>query len=97
MNIYVPNYVDTNDYSEAEKLGDLIFVTKGVNVFTPSKLHEKFAKYFETASPEDALLLSGSNVVCATAYAEWTKKFPEARNLITFDRRSGYTLFTISN
>ncbi len=92
INIFVPNYVDKNDYSEAEKLGEMVYMTKGVNVYTIEQLHNKFATYFKMAKDGDILLLSGSNVVCATAYAEWCNRFPTSRKLLTFDRRFGYTL-----
>lgn len=97
MNIFVPNFVDTNDYTPAAEMGELIFMTKGVNIHPPAVLHKKFATYFADAQEEDVLLLSGSNIVCATAYAEWCKRFPTSRNLLTFDRRVGYTLHTLTS
>lgn len=96
MNIFVPNFVDTNDYTQAMEMGDLIFMTKGVVVMHPDALHKKFATYFQTAEEGDALLLSGSNLICSIAYAEWMQKFPISRKLISFDRRAGYTLHHIN-
>lgn len=93
--IFVPNFVDTNDYSAAEELGELVFVTKGVVVSSAKELHLKFEKYFSTAKDGDMLLLSGSNLLCAIAYAEWCYRFPVSRLLITHDRRYGYKLETI--
>jgi hypothetical protein len=93
--IFVPNFVDTNDYSPAAELGDLVFVTKGINFASARELHEKFARYFATARDGDMLLLSGSNLVCAIAYSEWVYRFPRTRLLITHDRRHGYKMETI--
>jgi hypothetical protein len=93
--VFVPNFVDTNDYSPASELGDLVFITKGINFSSARELHEKFARYFVTARDGDMLLLSGSNLLCAVAYAEWVYRFPSARLLITHDRRHGYKMETI--
>jgi len=41
------------------------------------------------------LLLSGSNLLCATAYAEWVKRFPGTRDILVHDRKWGYRLHTI--
>lgn len=94
MNIFVPNFVDTNDYSMAAEMGELVFMTKGVNVLPADALHKKFATYFAEAADDDMLLLSGSNLLCAVAYAEWCRRFPETRKLVVYDRRLGYKIHT---
>jgi hypothetical protein len=95
IKIFVPNFVDSNDYSEAEQHGELIFMTTGVNVLTAQQLHKKFATYIAQAKDGDMLLLSGSNLLCATAYAEWVKRFPGTRDILVHDRKWGYRLHTI--
>jgi len=92
ITIFVPNFVDTNDYTPAEEHGELVFMTKGVNVLSAEALHKKFATYFADAKDGDLLLLSGSNLLCAVSYAEWCKRFPNERELLVHDRRTGYRI-----
>jgi hypothetical protein len=93
--VFVPNFVDSNDYSSAQEFGELVFLTEGVIVVGANTLHKKFETYFKNANEGDYLLLSGSNLVCATAYAEWCARFPAARDLIVHDRRFGYRIHHI--
>ena len=95
VRIFVPNFVDTNDYTAAEEQGELIFMTTGVNVLSAQALQKKYATYFSTAEDGDLLLLSGSNLHCATAYAEWCRRFPKIRDILVYNRKWGYRLHTI--
>jgi hypothetical protein len=72
--VYVTNYNGNYDYSKAEAFGELINMTQG---FIPSHRYDvtirTFENYAKTASDEDYLLLSGSNLVCGLAVAAWLK------------------------
>lgn len=83
--IFIPNYVAQNDYSDAESLGELVFMTKGV-IINPRNLHPTFFDYFAGAKEGDMLMFSGSNIVSAIAYAEWFMKFPTSRLVLSFQR-----------
>lgn len=72
--VYSTNYNGSYDYSAAEKFGTVIHMTQG---FIPPHRHnsimQTFENYAKTATSEDYLLLSGSNLVCAMATAAWLK------------------------
>lgn len=72
--VYVTNYNGNYDYSKAEEYGELIHMTQG---FIPGSRYDSSMKTFEnyakTASDDDYLLLSGSNLVCALAVAAWLR------------------------
>lgn len=72
--VYVTNYNGNYDYSKAESYGELIHMTQG---FIPTSRYDgalkTFENYAKTASDEDFLLLSGSNLVCALAVAAWLR------------------------
>lgn len=85
--VYVPNFLAQNDYSKAEEIGELVYMTRGVVTLPPEKLHDRFEKFFRHAESTDVLLLSGNNLVCSIAYAEWMKRFPESRYLAVHEGR----------
>ena len=94
--VYIANYSPTNSYREVESIGTPVFVTEGIVKAHPSRLHEIFRQAFELAGPEDYLLLTGSQIVIAVAYAEWTKKFSEASIFVWDKRANRYLLHQVS-
>lgn len=72
--VYVTNYNGNYDYSPAEKYGELINMTQGfIPAYRYQSILSTFDNYAKTASDEDYLLLSGSNLVCALAVICWHK------------------------
>lgn len=80
--VYSTNYNGSYDYSAAEKFGTVIHMTQG---FIPPHKHgaimQTFENYAKTATADDYLLLSGSNLVCAMATAAWLKYNEKVRLL----------------
>lgn len=72
--VYITNYNYAFDYTGAEGFGEPIFMTQGVvpNQHLLQKL-DIFRKFAAQSSPEDYLLLSGSNVLCAMATIAWAE------------------------
>lgn len=72
--VYVTNYNGNYDYSPAEAYGEIINMTSG---FVPAKNFQSilntFENYAKTATENDFLLLSGSNLVCALAMTAWMR------------------------
>ena len=97
IKVYIPNYSPQNNYNPAKKHGELVFMTRGVLIDSPKELHEKFASYFADANENDYLMFSGSHLACAIAYSEWTKRFPECRNLMVFNKsREDYSMYSVA-
>ena len=75
--VWVTNHNAAYDYSNAEQFGELVYMSQG---FIPSNkldnLFETFENYAKTASENDLLLLSGSNLVCALAAIAWNRHHP---------------------
>jgi len=94
--VFVPNYYPNNDYESATSLGALVFMTKGIVLQNPDKLHKLFRDFFKDANENDILLFSASNLLCAVAYHEWCARFPESRFVATWDKYRGYTLHNVT-
>jgi hypothetical protein len=77
VRIFVTNFNPEHDYDVAEEMGETVMMTHG---FIPaarlSKTMETFDTYARQASPDDALLLSGANIVCVLAIAAWLRHHP---------------------
>ena len=88
VKIFIPNFSPSNDYNAANSVGELVIMTRGILMISPEQMHEKFRRFFETAEEGDILMFSGSHLACCTAYAEWCKRFPEARNIMIYNKPS---------
>jgi hypothetical protein len=75
--VYVVNFNANYDYTDAARFGEVVYMSKG---YLPDRSPEDMAKLFReyavNSKPEDYLLLSGSNILCAIAVAEWMAKGP---------------------
>lgn len=72
--VFVANH-SGYDYEKAEKHGELIFMTQGyVNYKKLDSLIKKLCAQIDTSSPEDFLLLSGNNFLCALALQRWAAR-----------------------
>lgn len=69
--VYVTNFTGF-EYSEAEKFGEMVFMTEGyVDFKNINKVTEKLAFFIQKSKPDDYLLLSGNNLLCAIALHHW--------------------------
>ena len=93
--VYIVNYSPTINFSSITTLGTPIYCTEGIIKLNGTKLHNLFRRSFIPATSEDYLLLTGSQLVIAVAYAEWTKKFPSSSILIWDKRKEDYVLMNI--
>lgn len=72
--VYITNFNSEYDYSEAEKLGETVLMSSGyIPEYKLKSLETSFAIYAASATEDDYLLLSGSNIVTAIASAVWAR------------------------
>ena len=77
MKIFVTNYNGNYDYSAAEKHGELVFMTHGyIPMHRFDSAMKSFENYAKESGPDDKLLLSGSNLICALAVLAWSRHRP---------------------
>ena len=85
-NIYVVNK-SCHDFSEATKIGNVIFMTtNSMNRFNLEKMHRVFSTYLEESHPEDFIVISGltnMSVVASTIFASKHKRL----NLLLWDSK----------
>ena len=85
-----------HDYSRASVYGALAPITSGnYPIFKTSRLLEEITTKLTESTPDDYLLLSGSNTVAALCLAVWFAKHRGVK-LLLFDRPNGYVERTIS-
>lgn len=86
--VYVVNFAG-HDHTEAEKWGEVRFVTQGfVNFGSLDRVMYELAKGFEDSEPGDWLLPSGLLLLNVVAAAIWLRKHGELKLLI-WDRNAG--------
>lgn len=72
--VYVTNYNGNYDYGIVESHGELVYMTEG---FLPDNryaaVEKTFENYAKTATEDDYLFLSGSNITCAIAVTAWLR------------------------
>lgn len=77
-NIYVTNLNPDYDYSDLERRGQVVYMTRGyINDEAIKKLPKTFNKYFANATDQDVLALSGPPIVCALAVACWLNYYQD--------------------
>ena len=73
-NIYIPNQAG-HDYSSATKFGELVYVTKGkIRKYDLTAFHERAAEIMRDSQPEDYVLISSLNSICAICTAILARK-----------------------
>jgi hypothetical protein len=85
------------DYSKAEELGELKFMTTGM---LDLQQHRQYAKLFEAhvrdADPEiDYLMFSGSSFICAVALSVWMRLHDKCNVLVWDGLRRDYNLYKV--
>ena len=80
--VFVSNYAG-HDFTEAEKYGELVFITKGyVSFQSLDRVLYVCAANQITASEDDWFLVSGSNVITLFAALVWLVRFDKVKLLV---------------
>lgn len=94
--VYISNF-GGHDFSPAEKWGELQFITRGFISFQSlDRLKFQIAQGILDSSPDDYLLLSGTNIINVVAALLWFE-LHEKVNILNFDKTmNDYRLITIT-
>jgi hypothetical protein len=66
-NVYIVNK-GCHDYTDAERFGNLIFLTAGsFNILSTSKMYRKFSEGLKNSQPSDYIMPSGLSIMNAIA------------------------------
>ena len=80
--VYVPNKAG-HDYSDAERFGDLVFITEGVvNKFALQIFYRHAAEAMFDAEPQDYILIASLNSLCAICTAIMARRTSKVRFLL---------------
>jgi len=81
--VYVVNK-SGHDYSDAERYGKLHFITEGtLDRFNVNNMHRICSDTFQTARPNDYILITSLTILCAVACATFAQRF-NTLNLLIF-------------
>lgn len=97
-NVYIVNNAG-HPYESAKEHGELVFLTSGhIDIYKEfTFLKRKLENLIKEASPDDYLLLSGSNLLCVIAENIWLK-FHKKCNILHWNPNYGakrYDLYTL--
>jgi hypothetical protein len=63
--VFVPNKA-AHDYSDAERYGELVFVTMGTqNRYSVNAMYRIWIDALKGSAPEDIIVLTGLNIMCS--------------------------------
>lgn len=82
--VFVPNNA-MHDFSDAERYGDLVFITDGkINKFGVTQIAREAQQALADAGPDDFILLTSLSVISSVAAAMFAIRFKRL-NLLLFD------------
>jgi hypothetical protein len=85
--VYIPNKSGHN-YKDAERYGELVFITAGVqNKYSVNHMVRIWQEVIKDSSPEDCIVLTGLNIICAIGCAVFARKHGRINLLIWRNER----------
>ena len=82
--VYVPN-LGTHDYSDAERYGDLVYVTKGnVHRYAVPAMVRAWVKSLQDSKPDDYIMVTSMSHLCLVGGALFALKHEGKVNLLLF-------------
>jgi hypothetical protein len=88
--VFVPNEGAGHDYSDAERYGELVFVTGGsINPFDTGVMNRAWSSALADSSPSDYLVVTSLNSLCMIGAAQFAIKHKRL-NLLLFSSRGKY-------
>ena len=92
--IWVPNK-NQNDYSAAERFGNLVYLTDGpISRFAVNQLYKTVEDKMMKSGEEDFILISSLAIICSLASVIQAAKFRRV-NYLLYSPTDGYTSRTI--
>lgn len=87
--VYVTNFAG-HDYTQAEKWGELYWITKGyISFHSLDRVKYRVCESVQSSEPEDWLLLSGIPMICVVATSYWMWKHNKCKMLVHDKKRNG--------
>lgn len=75
-----------HDYSEAEKFGELTYITEGhLDKYNTNKMLRYLNEAFKDASPDDYILVTSLTIFCSLACSLFTARFKRLNILLYKD------------
>jgi len=88
--VYVPNEGAGHDYSDAERYGELVFVTSGsVSPFDTGVMNRSWTEALEGSSSSDYIIVTSLNSLCMIGAAQFATKHKRL-NLLIFSSSGKY-------
>lgn len=85
--VYIPNK-SGHDYSDAERFGELVFLTEGLlNAFDANILYQTLIEGMTDAEENDFLLIASLNIMNALTSGIMVQRFGKANYLIYKQKR----------
>lgn len=95
--VYVSNFTGF-DYTDAQKHGELIYITKGFVDFTNLLgIKKRVIEFIKDSKEEDFLLISGNNLLCAICINQWLNHHPKCKVLHWNGMKREYDLHILTN
>lgn len=80
--VFIPNK-GAHDYSDAERFGDLTYVTKGsINSFAVGTMARVWAEALETSTKDDWIMLTSLTTLCVVGCSTFALKHGQLNLLI---------------
>lgn len=94
--VFIPNKGAGHDYSGAEEIGDLVYVTEGlINPFNTGALVRYWTQALEDSSPGDWIVMTSLNTICSIGAFLFGARHGQL-NLLIFKRDGTYERRRIS-
>ena len=88
--VFVPNFGAGHDYSDAERFGELVFVTSGsVNPFDTGVMKRAWAEALKQSEPMDYIIVTSLNSLCMVGAAEFAIRHGRLK-LLLFSSKGRY-------
>jgi hypothetical protein len=87
--VFVTNFAG-HDYTEAEKYGEIVWITKGyISFHSLDRVKYRICEEVDKSTSEDWLLLSGIPIVCVLAALYWQWKHTKVKLLVHDKKKNG--------
>lgn len=87
--VFVTNFAG-HDYSEAEKYGEIVWITRGyISFHSLDRVKYRICEEVDKSTSEDWLLLSGIPIVCVLAALYWQWKHNKVKLLVHDKKKNG--------
>ncbi len=93
--VYVANFQADRDFTQAEKFGEVVFITQGyLDLKKLDKFRLAFEEFLERADASDYIILTGPSVIKALVIVIWYAKFGYV-NILSWNKRENIYIHNV--